>query len=55
MKKIMFVAAAIVAMSFAACGSKTESVSNTNDSDSVVVDSDSVALSSDSVVVDSVK
>lgn len=50
MKKLLFVMAAFVAVSFASCGSKTTSDST---NDSTVVDSDSVTTDSDSIVVDS--
>lgn len=54
MKKLIFVFAAFVAVSFMSCGNKTsESSVSISDSDSVVVDSDSVSVDSDSVVVDS--
>lgn len=53
MKKLVFMATLMVAMSFAACGGKTAATTSTNDSDSVVVDSiDSIAV--DSLVADSV-
>ena len=54
MKKIFYVMAAFVAISFASCGEKTE-VGCTNDSDSVAVDTlvvDSVAT--DTAVADTV-
>lgn len=54
MKKLIFVFAAFVAVSFASCGNKTSQVVPTSDSDSVVTDSDSVVMDSDSVAVDSV-
>lgn len=53
MKKLIFVFAAFVAVSFASCGNKTSQVVSTSDSDSVAVDSDTVVLDSDSVAVDS--
>jgi len=51
MKKLVFVATLVVAMSFAACGGKTASNQTATDTDSIaVVDSiDSVTV--DSVVV----
>lgn len=53
MKKLVFMFAAFAAISFASCGSKTETPVEANDSDSVAVDTvDTVA--SDSVVADSV-
>lgn len=53
MKKLVFVATLVVAMSFAACGGQTPATASANDSDSVVVDSiDSIVV--DSVVADSV-
>lgn len=51
MKKLLFVAVALVAASFTSCGNKCDGASA---SDSTVVDSDSVVVDSDSVVVDSV-
>lgn len=54
MKKLIFVFAAFVAVSFASCGNKTSQVVSASDSDSVVTDSDSVVMDSDSVAVDSV-
>jgi hypothetical protein len=53
MKKILFVFAAFVAVSFAACGNKTEAGAAI-DSDSVAIDSvvDSTAV--DSIVADTV-
>ena len=57
MKKILFIFAAFIALSFTSCGSKTEPIVSSNDSDSVIVDSDSVnvdSLSADSVAADSV-
>ena len=38
MKKLVFMFAAFAAISFASCGSKTETPVEANDSDSVVVD-----------------
>lgn len=54
MKKLIFVFAAFVAVSFVSCGNKTSQVIPASDSDSVVTDSDSVVMDSDSVAVDSV-
>lgn len=54
MKKLIFVFAAFVAVSFASCGNNTSQVVPASDSDSVVTDSDSVVMDSDSVAVDSV-
>ena len=51
MKKLIFVFAAFVAVSFMSCGNKTSESVSTSDSDSVSVDSDSVTV--DSVVIDS--
>lgn len=53
MKKLLFAMTAFAAISFASCGSKTETAPVASDSDSVVVDSTS-SDSTDSVVVDSV-
>ena len=56
MKKLAFVFAAIVAVSFASCGNKTEQGACC-DSDSVVVDSvvaDSVVAADSTVAADSV-
>lgn len=50
MKKLLFVAVALVAASFTSCGNKC---GNASASDSTVVDSDSVVVDSDSVVTDS--
>jgi hypothetical protein len=53
MKKLVFIFVAMVAMTFASCGSKTHSTANQTDSDTTVVDSvDSTAA--DSVSVDSI-
>jgi outer membrane lipoprotein SlyB len=49
MKKILFVIAAVVAISFMACGNATQS-GDVNDSDSVAVDT----MVIDTMVVDSV-
>lgn len=50
MKKLLFVAVALAATSFASCGSKCNSTAAV---DSTAVDSDSVVTDSDSVVADS--
>ena len=54
MKKFAFVFAAVVAVSFASCGNKTEQ-SNAADSDTVAVDSAVDSASVDTANVDSVK
>lgn len=50
MKKIMFFAAMLVAMTMASCGSKTDASADTTD-----VVADSVEVVTDSVAVDSVE
>lgn len=56
MKKLVFMFVAFAAISFASCGSKTETPAATNDSDSVAVDSmQADSVQADSVQADSVK
>ncbi len=51
MKKLVFVFAAMLAMTFASCGNATSSASVANDSDTVVVDTVADSLTVDSAVV----
>ena len=56
MKKLVFMFVAFAAISFASCGSKTETPATTNDSDSVMTDSvHAHSGQADSVQADSVK
>ena len=56
MKKLVFMFVALAAISFASCGSKTETPATTNDSDSVMTDSvHADSVQADSVQADSVK